>query len=208
MQWNYLLIQSPVLQSWWINYLFPNIKHLLCFASVMLGVEVSCFVVCLAESFSIALMNLRKCLMYSGYVSRLQCPPPFTHNGSYFSFESSQSRFPWDQSTISSFVPCTFIKLAGPHHPTTLKGGREGGWTIALTCITKTGHDTSLILSMFWKRLDNDTWLSCRYNTNEVQEDIYKPSGAHLENVKPKCHFDRIQYSNAWKYGAMENNTS
>lgn len=123
MQWNYLLIQSPVLQSWWINYLFPNIKHLLCFASVMLGVELSCFVVCLAESFSIALMNLRKCLMYSGYVSRLQCPPPFTHNGSYFSFESSQSRFPWDQSTISSFVPCTFIKLAGPHHPTTLKGG-------------------------------------------------------------------------------------
>lgn len=116
----YLVLNPYINHGKQNHYFFPNLKHLLCFSSVILGVEVSCFVaVCLAESFSIALMNLRKCLMYSGYVSRLQCPPPFTHNGSYFSFASSHSRFPWDQSTISSFVPCTFIKLAGLHHPTT-----------------------------------------------------------------------------------------
>lgn len=58
------------------------------------------------------------------------------------------------------------------------------------------------------KRVDNDRWLGCRYNTNENQKNIYKPREADLENVKPKCHFDRIQYSNAWKYGTVENNAS
>lgn len=81
---------------------------MLCLDSVILGFWESCLLDCFVRaSFSIALMNLRKYLMYSGNVSRLQWPPPFTHKGSYFSFESSHNRFPWDQSTISSFVPCT-----------------------------------------------------------------------------------------------------
>lgn len=89
------------------SYLFPNLKHLLCLTSVILEVEVSClFAGLVIESFSIAFMNLRKCLMYSGYVSRLQWPPPLTHKGSYFSFDNSHKRFPCDKSTMSSFVPC------------------------------------------------------------------------------------------------------
>lgn len=117
MQWNYLFpyptFSSDIKKT---SYLFPNLKHLLCFTSVILGLEVSCFFVCLpSESFSIAFMNLRKCLMYSGYVSRLQWPPPLTHKGSYFSLESSHKRFPWDQSTISSSVPCKIVRL-NMHH--------------------------------------------------------------------------------------------
>lgn len=89
------------------SYRLPNIKHLLCLESAILGSWLfCCFVWLVIASFSMAFMNLRKCLMYSGYVSRLQWPPPLTHRGSYFSFESSHNRFPWDQSTMSSFVPC------------------------------------------------------------------------------------------------------
>ena len=92
------------------SYLFRNLKHRLCLVSVTLGSLVNCLGGGLVrDSFSIAFMNFRRCLMYSGYVSRLQCPPPFTHNGSYFSLASSHNRFPWDKSTISSFVPCKSI---------------------------------------------------------------------------------------------------
>lgn len=55
--------------------------------------------------FPRARTNFFKCLMNSGYSSRLQCPPPFTHKGSYFTLQSSQSCFPWEQSTTSSAVP-------------------------------------------------------------------------------------------------------
>jgi hypothetical protein len=43
--------------------------------------------------------------MYTGKVSKLQWSPPWIHRGSYFCWLSSQSRFPWEQSTILSFVP-------------------------------------------------------------------------------------------------------
>jgi hypothetical protein len=39
----------------------------------------------------------------------LQCPPPFNHNGSYFSLDNSCNCFPCDQSTTSSDVPCRWI---------------------------------------------------------------------------------------------------
>lgn len=55
--------------------------------------------------FPRACRNFFSCLMKSGYSSRLQCPPPFIHTGSYFTLQSSQSCFPWDQSTTSSAVP-------------------------------------------------------------------------------------------------------
>lgn len=103
----HLLTETPKEKKNWCNYLLPNIRHLLCLDSVILGSGLSCcFVWFESACFSMAFMNLRKCLMYSGNVSRLQCPPPLIHKGSYFSLESSHSLFPWDQSTISSFVPC------------------------------------------------------------------------------------------------------
>lgn len=87
--------------------LFPNLKHLLCLDSVILGAWESLPLFRLEnECFSIALTNLRMCLMYSGNVSRLQCPPPSTHNGSYFSLASSHKRLPCEKSTTSSDVPC------------------------------------------------------------------------------------------------------
>lgn len=103
----------PGLKKLELSYLFLNLKHLLCLTSVILGLEVSCFlsVSFVIMIFSNAFMNLRKCFMYSGYVSRLQCPPPFTHKGSYFSFDSSHKRFPWDKSTMSSFVPCKMVHI-------------------------------------------------------------------------------------------------
>lgn len=85
-------------------YFLPNLKHLLCLVSGM--VVSGGWLPFVRESFSIAFMNLRKCLIYSGNVSKLQWPPPLTHNGSYFSFASSHRRFPWEKSTISSSVPC------------------------------------------------------------------------------------------------------
>jgi len=99
--------QTLILKQKRWTYLLTNPKHLVCLESVILGLWVSClFAWLVMESFSIALINLRKYLMYSGKVSRLQWPPPLTHKGSYFSFESSHNRFPWEQSTISSSVPC------------------------------------------------------------------------------------------------------
>lgn len=90
-------------------YFLPNLKHLLCLTPVILGPEeLLCLLGFETETFSIALINLRKCLMYSGYVSMLQWPPPWTHNGSYFSFASSHNLFPCEKSTMSSFVPCHF----------------------------------------------------------------------------------------------------
>jgi hypothetical protein len=62
--------------------------------------------------FSIAVTNLFRCLMYSGYSSKLQWFPPLTHRGSYFTLDSSQSVLPWEQSTTSSAVPCNKIYLA------------------------------------------------------------------------------------------------
>jgi len=92
-------------------YLLLNLKHRFCLVSLMLGSSFCClFGGLLRASFSMAFMNFRICLMYSGYVSKLQCPPPFTHNGSYLSFASSHNRFPCDIFTISSFVPCSFHK--------------------------------------------------------------------------------------------------
>lgn len=55
--------------------------------------------------FSTVDINFLRCLMYSGYCSRLQWFPPLIHSGSYFSLHSSQSCFPWEQSTTSSEVP-------------------------------------------------------------------------------------------------------
>lgn len=90
--------------------LFPNLKHLLCLDSAILGAWESRPLFRLEnECFSIALMNLRICLMYSGNVSRLQCPPPSTHNGSYFSLASSHKRLPCEKSTTSSLVPCKWM---------------------------------------------------------------------------------------------------
>jgi hypothetical protein len=114
-------------------HLLPNLKHLLCFTSVMLlfeddGANWGALAVLSLESFSIALMNFLRCLMYSGYVSRLQWPPPFTHQGSYFSFASSHSRLPWEKSTMSSAVPC----------------------------ITSTGQSTCFILSMFCRHVSSN----------------------------------------------------
>lgn len=57
--------------------------------------------------FSTAATNFFKCLIYSGYNSRLQWLPPFSHKGSYFAWHCSQSSLPWEQSTTSSAVPCT-----------------------------------------------------------------------------------------------------
>lgn len=55
------------------SYLLPNLKHLLCLDSAMLSAGPRRDLVSLVkESFSIAFTNLRKCLMYSGKVSRLQ----------------------------------------------------------------------------------------------------------------------------------------
>lgn len=56
-------------------------------------------------NFSMAMTNFFRCLMYSGYSSRLQWFPPLTHRGSYFILESSHSALPWEQSTTSSAVP-------------------------------------------------------------------------------------------------------
>lgn len=95
-------------------YFLPNLKHLLCLVSGM--VVSGGWLPFVRESFSIAFMNLRKCLIYSGNVSKLQWPPPLTHNGSYFSFASSHRRFPWEKSTISSSVPCK--TQANPLKPT------------------------------------------------------------------------------------------
>lgn len=86
-------------------HLFPNVKHLTCLDSDILEAWSRARLLCFIECFSIALINVRKCFMYSGKVSRLLCPPPWTHRGSYFSLESSHNRFPCDQSTISSLVP-------------------------------------------------------------------------------------------------------
>jgi len=58
------------------------------------------------DDFSMAEMNFLRCLMYCGKSSKSQWFPPFTHNGSYFSLQHSQSCLPWDQSTTSSAVPC------------------------------------------------------------------------------------------------------
>ena len=55
--------------------------------------------------FSTVDMNFLRCLIYSGYCSRLQWLPPLSHSGSYFSLQSSHSCFPWEQSTTSSEVP-------------------------------------------------------------------------------------------------------
>lgn len=93
-------------------YLFRNIKHRFCLLSLMLGSSFCCLLGgLLRASFSIAFKKFRTCFMYSGYVSKLQCPPPLTHNGSYLSFASSHNRFPCDIFTISSFVPYSFITL-------------------------------------------------------------------------------------------------
>lgn len=51
--------------------------------------------------------NLRRCLIYSGYNSKLQWPAPFSHKGSYFSLDNSCNCLPCEQSTTSSCVPCT-----------------------------------------------------------------------------------------------------
>lgn len=55
--------------------------------------------------FSMAPTNFFRCLMYSGYSSRLQWFPPLIHSGSYFTSASSHSDRPWEQSTTSSAVP-------------------------------------------------------------------------------------------------------
>lgn len=54
---------------------------------------------------SMAPTNFFRCLMYSGYSSRLQWFPPLIHSGSYFTSASSHSDRPWEQSTTSSAVP-------------------------------------------------------------------------------------------------------
>lgn len=93
------------------SYLLPNLKHLLCFDSVMVDVGSLIWLFCFTSgSFSMALINFRKCLIYSGYVSKLQWPPPLIHKGSYFILDSSHKRFPWVQSTMSSAVPYKQIK--------------------------------------------------------------------------------------------------
>ena len=56
--------------------------------------------------FSTVDINFLRCLRYSGYISKLQWLPPLSHRGSYFSWHSSQSCLPWEQSTTSSAVPC------------------------------------------------------------------------------------------------------
>jgi len=50
-----------------VSHFFPNLKHL-CFASAMLDEGGTCDALDALSfaSFSIAFMNLRKCLMYSG----------------------------------------------------------------------------------------------------------------------------------------------
>ena len=74
--------------------------------SVLLLLEV-----CLCEGgFSTVDMNFFKCLIYSGYSSKSQWFPPLSHNGSYFSLQSSQSCLPWEQSTTSSEVPYGNVK--------------------------------------------------------------------------------------------------
>lgn len=55
---------------------------------------------------SMAPTNFFRCLMYSGYSSRLQWFPPLIHSGSYFTLASSHNALPWEQSTTSSAVPC------------------------------------------------------------------------------------------------------
>lgn len=60
-----------------------------------------------AGVFSIDKKNFFKWLMYSWYSSKLQWFPPLIQRGSYFSLHSSQSCFPWEQSTTSSAVPCS-----------------------------------------------------------------------------------------------------
>lgn len=55
--------------------------------------------------FSTVEMNFFRCLMYSGKSSKSQWFPPLSHNGSYFSLQSSHSCLPWEQSTTSSEVP-------------------------------------------------------------------------------------------------------
>lgn len=58
----------PLPFKWWqrISYLFPNLKHLLCLPSVILGAWGRLLGGFVTVCFSIAFMNLRKCLMYSG----------------------------------------------------------------------------------------------------------------------------------------------
>jgi hypothetical protein len=56
-------------------------------------------------ALSMAPTNFFRCLMYSGYSSRLQWFPPLIHSGSYFTSASSHSDLPWEQSTTSSAVP-------------------------------------------------------------------------------------------------------
>lgn len=67
--------------------------------------------------FPRARTNFFKCLMNSGYSSRLQCPPPFIHRGSYFTLQSSESCLPWEQSTTSSAVPYYSNDLFSNIHP-------------------------------------------------------------------------------------------
>lgn len=62
--------------------------------------------------FSMAVTNFFRCLMYSGYSSKLQWFPPLIHRGSYFTLDSSHSALPWEQSTTSSAVPCTWNNLS------------------------------------------------------------------------------------------------
>lgn len=61
--------------------------------------------------FSTVDMNFFRCLIYSGNCSRSQWLPPLSQSGSYFSLHSSQSCLPWEQSTTSSEVPYTLVRV-------------------------------------------------------------------------------------------------
>lgn len=149
------------------------------------------------ECFSIAFMNLLKCVMYSGKVSRLQCPPSFTHSGSYFSLESSHNRFPWEKSTTSSAVPCM------QHAPIQIiihkprPAMHQHAWIIILndtasykqariflTWITKTGQLTWRIFSIFCK-LNNNLMNNLTPTTEERNLEIN--NCIYLENIEPQC---------------------
>lgn len=74
--------------------------------------------------FPIVCTNFFRCLMNSGYSSRLQCPPPLTHKGSYFTLQSSQSCLPWDTSTTSSAVPWPWKNYHHHYHIQNSEGKR------------------------------------------------------------------------------------
>lgn len=107
----------------WLSKLFLAISeqlHALCSSSAALisdwplssslvGGLVSFRLLLAALSFWVAETNFLRCLMYSGYSSRLQWPPLFSQRGSNFCLLSSQSCFPCEQSTTSSEVPCNKI---------------------------------------------------------------------------------------------------